>query len=105
MVLYELPFVVNRTVWNEMPKDLQDIVRVGIVAADHKGQVKAELAIDVAWQKIAAYGITLVSWSPADTQRWVDAQFKWAKSYEDKDPNCAMLMNTVREYRKFKGYD
>ena len=105
MVLYELPFLVNRDVWNDMPEDLQELVKVAVVAADHRGQLGSEMAIDEAWEAVVDYGIILTTWSEADTQKWVDAQFKWAKSYEDKDPNSAELMNIVREYRKFKGYD
>ena len=105
MVLYELPFLVNEDVWNDMSEDLQELVKVAIIAADHRGQLGSEMAIDEAWKAVVDYGIILVSWSAEDTQKWVDAQFKWAKSYEDKDPNSAELMNTVREFRKFKGYD
>jgi TRAP-type mannitol/chloroaromatic compound transport system substrate-binding protein len=105
MILHEEPFLVNRDVWNGMPEDLQELVKVACDAADYRGQLGCEKLINEAWEAVIAYGIIPVTWSAADAQKWVEAQFKWAKSYEDKDPNSAELMNIIREYRKFVGYD
>ena len=105
MIVYESPFLVNRDVWNDMPADLQAQVKAAVDAADNKSQLDAEIAIYDAWAAVIEYGIIPVTWSAEDAQKWVTEQLKWAKAIEDRDPPTAELMNIVREYRKFLGYD
>jgi TRAP-type mannitol/chloroaromatic compound transport system substrate-binding protein len=105
MVLYESPFMVNRDIWNEMPADLQAQVVAAVDAADAMSQLDAEIAINEAWKAVIDYGIIPVTWSAEDAQQWVTAQLAWAKAIEDADPPTKQLMDIVREYRQFLGYD
>jgi len=105
MVLYEMPFLVNRDVWNDMPADLQEMVKVAASYADSMCQWEAELGILDAWEAVLDYGVIPVSWSAEDAQKFMESQTKWAEAIAEKDPRTAELLDIIREYREYAGLD
>lgn len=103
MVLHQEPFLVNRDVWNEMPADLQDMVRVAADYADSVCQWEAELAILDAWDKVIEHGVTPVTWSEEDTNKYMEAQTEWAEEIAEKDQRTAELLSITSEYREYAG--
>jgi TRAP-type mannitol/chloroaromatic compound transport system substrate-binding protein len=98
-------FTVNRDIWNEMPEDLQMLVKEASDAADYRCATEAIYLIDDSWSKVIAAGITPIYWDANDAKIWVEKQYEWAKKYTDQYPVCAEFMKVVADYRVFKGYD
>ena len=103
MVLYEMPFLVNRDVWNEMPGDLQEMVKVAAIAADSICQWETELGTLDAWAAVIDTGIIPVTWSEADTNQYMEAQTRWAEKIAEEDWRTAELLEITREYREYAG--
>jgi len=56
-----------------------------------------------AWEKVVDYGITPVTWSKEDTDKYMESQTKWAEAIAAKDPRTAELLQICQEYREYAG--
>jgi TRAP-type mannitol/chloroaromatic compound transport system substrate-binding protein len=95
-------FVVNRDVWNGMPKDLQEMLRVAIDASSHKVASEGYAKIQLAWQEAQKKGVQIIDWSEADQLAWHQRLIEVVEK-NSNDPTHQEFVRLLKSWGKSRG--
>ncbi|MEP3588197.1 MAG: TRAP transporter substrate-binding protein [Marinobacter sp.] len=98
----ELQFLINKRVWNKLPADLQEIMRVAMRTASYDMLVHSQHANAEAWANIKQeYPNVQIKQFPADIfQAMYDANKKLLKETAEESPMAKKIIDSQLSYQK-----
>ena len=97
-------WIVNGTVWKNLPDDLKAIVEGAIEAGSWRNQWVQEMDMAKAWITAEEYGIEVIVWSAADQAEFYAKTKELALAEWSDDPACAEYFEIAERFMIEKGY-
>lgn len=99
-----LDWFVGMKAWNELPKDLQQIVMAAMHETLYLYQWKYRLEVAKTWDKLRKVGMQFITWSDEDMKKVQIARNKARQKYVNLTPMTKAIYDSRMEFLKLLGY-
>lgn len=90
-------FLVNGTVWQELPDDLKAVVEAAVAAGNAYAEYESYIDIEEGWIAAEEYGIEIVEWPAADALEWKKTVASFFDEYA-KDEASTEAVEILKEF-------